>query len=254
MKTLNEEMKKMKRLFDYKKGEVITESEDKECDCGNEPCTCVEGGHYIGEDSEGEETFNYGSAVPDGEWHPSWDGELSSKEEFLTTKRNIQMMLRRLTQTILTSKHTVEDMDYIFHVEQTLMDLMDEINLEALEGDMSYDEDHEDRDEEGTDFSESKKYSKVLKTLSESQVKTLKRFVSEGLLSDNAKEAKDNKIESIIKQLRRLSNTIDSTGDNMKPSKINDLLHGVENGIMEKLESIEELLYKQSEKVKEVKK
>ena len=68
------------------------------------------------------------------------------------------------------------------------------------------------------------------------------------------KEAKDNKIESIIKQLRRLSNTIDSTGDNMKPSKINDLLHGVENGIMEKLESIEELLYKQAEKVKEVKK
>ena len=54
MKTLNEEMKKMKRLFDYKKGEVITDSEDKECDCGNEPCTCVEECHYIGEDSEGE--------------------------------------------------------------------------------------------------------------------------------------------------------------------------------------------------------
>jgi len=30
MKTLNEEMKKIKRLFDYKNGEVITESEDKE--------------------------------------------------------------------------------------------------------------------------------------------------------------------------------------------------------------------------------
>jgi len=39
----------------------------------------------------------------------------------------------------------------------------------------------------------------------------------------------------------------------MKPSKINDLLHGVENGIMEKLEAIEDLLYKQSEKVKETK-
>lgn len=63
------------------------------------------------------------------EWHPSWDGELSSKEEFLETKRNVQMMLRRLTQTIITSKHTVEDMDYIFHVEQALIDLMDELNL-----------------------------------------------------------------------------------------------------------------------------
>lgn len=29
MKTLNEEMKKIKRLFDYKNGEVITESEIK---------------------------------------------------------------------------------------------------------------------------------------------------------------------------------------------------------------------------------
>lgn len=63
------------------------------------------------------------------EWHPSWDGELSSKEEFLETKRNIQMMIKRLTQTIITSKHTVEDVDYIFHVEQALMDLMDELNL-----------------------------------------------------------------------------------------------------------------------------
>lgn len=206
MKTLNEEMKKIKRLFDYKNGEVVTESEDKKCDCGGNPCTCVAEGHYIDEDSEGEETFNYGE---------------DEGEEDMAPHDRIKEI----------KKH-----------------------LEALEDDMSYDEDHEDRDEEGTDFSESKKYSKVLKTLSESQVKTLKRFVSEGLLSDNAKEAKDNKIESIIKQLRRLSNTIDSTGDNMKPSKINDLLHGVENGIMEKLESIEDLLFKQAEKVKEVKK
>jgi N-acetylglucosamine-6-phosphate deacetylase len=93
-------------------------------------------------------------------------------------------------------------------------------------------------------------------TLTESDLKKIvkRQIMNESMLNDNAKEAKDNKIESIIKQLRRLANTIDSTGDNMKPSKINDLLHGVENGIMEKLESIEELLYKQSEKVKEVKK
>jgi thiamine kinase-like enzyme len=118
---------------------------------------------------------------------------------------------------------------------------------------MSYDEDHEDRDEEGTDFSESKKYSKVLKTLSESQVRTLKRFVNEGLLSDTAKETKNSKIEAIIKQLRRLSNTLDSTGDNMKPSKINELLHKIENGVMERLEDIQDLLVKQAEKVKESK-
>lgn len=90
-------------------------------------------------------------------------------------------------------------------------------------------------------------------TLTESDLKKIveKQMLNEGALNDSAKETKNNKIESIIKQLRKLSNTIDSTGDNMKPSKINDLLHGVENGIMEKLESIEELLYKQAEKLKE---
>ena len=95
----------------------------------------------------------------------------------------------------------------------------------------------------------------TLFTLTESDLKKIvkKHMLNESMLNDNAKEAKDNKIESIIKQLRRLSNTIDSTGDSMKPSKINDLLHGVENGIMEKLESIEELLFKQAEKVKESK-
>ena len=217
MKTLNEEMKKIKRLFDYKNGEVVTESEDKKCDCGGNPCTCVEEGHYIDEDSEGEETFNYGED----------EGEDHKEEEHLEGEEDM-------------APH-----DRIKEIKK---------HLEALEDDMSYDEDHEDRDEEGTDFSESKKYSKVLKTLSESQVKTLKRFVSEGLLSDNAKEAKDNKIESIIKQLRRLSNTIDSTGDNMKPSKINDLLHKVENVIMETSDTIEDFLFNQSEKVKEVKK
>ncbi len=55
-------MKKWKRLnvfFDYKKGDVITESEDKECEeCGKKPCTCdVDEGAYIYEDSEGEVNF-----------------------------------------------------------------------------------------------------------------------------------------------------------------------------------------------------
>ena len=141
MKTLNEEMKKMKRLFDYKKGEVITESEDGGCACGNEPCTCdVEEGHHIGEDSEGEETFNYGED----------EGEDHKEEEHLEGEEDI-------------SPH-----DRIKEIKK---------HLEALEDDMSYDEEHEDRDEEGTDFSESKKYSKVLKTLSESEIKKLKKFI-----------------------------------------------------------------------------
>ena len=42
---------------------------------------------------------------------------------------------------------------------------------------MEYDEDHEDRDEEGTHFAEGKKYSKVLNTLTESQYRRLKRFI-----------------------------------------------------------------------------
>ena len=126
MKTLNEEMKKMKRLFEFKKGDILTEGEDEGCDCGNEPCTCdVEEGGYIAEDSEGEETFNYGED----------EGEDHKEEEHLEDEEEM-------------GPH-----------------------------DMSFDEDREDRDEEGTDFSEGKKYSKVLKTLSESQVKTLKRFI-----------------------------------------------------------------------------
>lgn len=141
MKTLNEEMKKMKRLFDYKNGESITEAEDKKCDCGGNPCTCdVEEGHYIGEDSEGEETFNYGED----------EGEDHKEEEHLEGEEDM-------------APH-----DRIKEIKK---------HLEALEDDMSYDEDHEDRDEEGTDFSESKKYSKVLKTLSESEIKKLNKYI-----------------------------------------------------------------------------
>jgi len=93
-------------------------------------------------------------------------------------------------------------------------------------------------------------------TLTESELKKIvrKQMMNEGLLSDNAKEAKDDKIKSIIKQLRRLANTLDSVGENMKPSKINDLLHGVENGIMEKLEAIEDLLHKEAQKVNDTQK
>ena len=169
MKTLNEEMKKMKRLFDYKKGEVITESEDKERDCGNEPCTCdVEEGNYIGEDSEGEETFNYGED----------EGEDHKEEEHLEGEEDM-------------APH-----DRIKEIKK---------HLEALEDDMSYDEEHEDRDEEGTDFSESKKYGKILKTLSESQVKTLKRFVKIPLNEESLTYVE--KMDNIMKSLERVVNS-----------------------------------------------
>ena len=86
MKTINEELSKMKHLFEFKKGDVLTEGEDKECDCGNVPCNCDDNDNLgemklnsnmgwatdgaetnIDEDSEGEETFNYGE--DEGEDH-----------------------------------------------------------------------------------------------------------------------------------------------------------------------------------------
>ena len=54
-----------------------------------------------------------------------------------------------------------------------------EDHLDALKKDMGYDEDHEDRDEEGTHFAEGKRYSKVLNTLTESQYRRLKSFINE---------------------------------------------------------------------------
>jgi len=75
---------------------------------------------------------------------------------------------------------------------------------------MSYDEEHEDRDEEGTDFSESKKYSKVLNTLSESQVKTLNRFVKIPLNEESSTPYSVGyveKIENIMKAIERVINS-----------------------------------------------
>ena len=51
-------------------------------------------------------------------------------------------------------------------------------HLDALKKDMGYDEDHEDRGEEGTHFAEGKKYSKILNWLTESEYKRLKRRIS----------------------------------------------------------------------------
>jgi hypothetical protein len=99
MKTLNEEMKKIKRLFDYKNGEVITESEDKECDCGNEPCTCVEEGHYIGEDSEGEETFNYGEDEGEDhkeEEHLEGEEDMAPHDRIKEIKKHLEAQLLKM--------------------------------------------------------------------------------------------------------------------------------------------------------------
>jgi len=170
MRTLNEEMKKIKHLFDYKKGEVITESKNEKCECGKEPCICeeVEEGAYIYEDSEGEETFNYGED----------EGEDHKEEEHLEDEEEM-------------APH-----DRIKEIRK---------HLDALESDMSYDEDHEDRDEEGTDFAESKKYSKVLKNLSESQVRTLKRFVKIPLNESSLTYVE--KVENMMKALERVVNS-----------------------------------------------
>mgnify|MGYP003676807750 CR=1 FL=1 len=218
MKTLNEEMKKMKRLFDYKKGEVITESEDKECDCGNEPCTCdVEEGHYIGEDSEGEETFNYGED----------EGEDHKEEEHLEGEEDM-------------APH-----DRIKEIKK---------HLEALEDDMSYDEEHEDRDEEGTDFSESKKYSKVLKTLSESQVKTLKRFVKIPLNEESLTYVE--KVENMMKALERVINSeVGESHEELREvlpsSEVTKEMDNTKQKILQTIESLRDKFKNKKDKMKE---
>jgi len=210
MKTLNEEMKKMKRLFDYKNGEAITESEDKKCDCGGNPCTCdVKEGHYIDEDSEGEETFNYGE---------------DEGEEDMAPHDRIKEI----------KKH-----------------------LEALEDDMSYDEDHEDRDEEGTDFSESKKYSKVLKTLSESQVKTLKRFVKIPLNEDSLTYVE--KIDNIMKSLERVVNSeVGESHEELRSvldhSEVSKSMDTAKHSLMKAIESLKDKFKKKKEKKNESRK
>ena len=100
------------------------------------------------EDSEGEETYNYGED----------EGADEHREDEMEDELH----------------HDKEDMaphDRIKAIED---------HLDALKKDMGYDEDHEDRDEEGTHFAEGKRYSKVLNSLTESQYRKLKRFINEG--------------------------------------------------------------------------
>ena len=114
-----------------------TDKQKEQCD---ENC-----GKAMNEDSEGEETYNYGED----------EGADEHREDEMEDELH----------------HDKEDMaphDRIKAIED---------HLDALKKDMGYDEDHEDRDEEGTHFAEGKRYSKVLNTLTESQYRKLKRFI-----------------------------------------------------------------------------
>lgn len=136
--------------------EVTMEEKNKYCqenfDCDYKDCDdkqkaqCDENcGKAMNEDSEGEETYNYGED----------EGADEHREDEMEDELH----------------HDKEDMAPHDRIEAI------EDHLDALKKDMGYDEDHEDRDEEGTNFAEGKKYSKVLNTLTESQYRRLKRFI-----------------------------------------------------------------------------
>jgi hypothetical protein len=117
----------------------------KDCDDKQKAQCDKECGKAVNEDSEGEETYNYGEDEgADEHREDEMEDELHHDEEDMAPHDRIK---------------SIED------------------HLDALKKDMGYDEDHEDRDEEGTNFAEGKRYSKVLNTLTESQYRRLKRFI-----------------------------------------------------------------------------
>jgi len=122
--TMEEKNKYCQKHFkcDYKD---CTDKQKAQCD--------KECGKAMNEDSEGEETYNYGE--DEGHDH-------------------------------------MEEMSMEDHIKAI------EDHLRHLKKDMSFDEDHEDRDEKGTHFAEGKRYSEVLNTLTESEYKKLKEFIN----------------------------------------------------------------------------
>lgn len=117
----------------------------KDCDDKQKAQCDKECGKAVNEDSEGEETYNYGEDEgADEHREDEMEDELHHDEEDMAPHDRIK---------------AIED------------------HLDALKKDMGYDEDHEDRDEKGTNFAEGKRYSKVLNTLTESQYRRLKRFI-----------------------------------------------------------------------------
>jgi hypothetical protein len=118
----------------------------KDCDDKQKAQCDKECGKAVNEDSEGEETYNYGED----------EGADEHREDEMEDEL----------------EHDKEDMaphDRIKAIED---------HLHALKKDMGYDEDHEDRGEEGTHFAEGKRYKKVLNTLTESEYRILKRRIS----------------------------------------------------------------------------
>ena len=96
-------------------------------------------GDVVNEDSEGEETYNYGEDEgADEHREDEMEDELHHDEEDMAPHDRIK---------------AIED------------------HLAALKKDMAFDEEHEDRDEEGTHFAESNE-------LSESQVRNLRRRIN----------------------------------------------------------------------------
>jgi len=98
----------------------------------------------VTEDSEGEETYNYG----DDEGHDRGEEEHLEDEEKMAPE------------------------DRIAEIER---------HLDALKKDMGYDEDHEDRDEEGTHFAEGKTFKikrdgKII-TLTEGDIKKINKKI-----------------------------------------------------------------------------
>ena len=100
----------------------------------------------ISEDTEGEETYHYG------------DDEGADREE----------------EEHLEDEEKMAPADRIKEIER---------HLDALKKDMGYDEDHEDRDEEGTDFYEQKTFKvkkggKIIR-ITESDIKKLSKLLKE---------------------------------------------------------------------------
>lgn len=136
-----------KGLKKFDSDEIFEQHDDGES-TGDQGKDEKDHGDVVNEDSEGEETYNYGED----------EGADEHREDEMEDELH----------------HDKEDMaphDRIKAIED---------HLDALKKDMGYDEDHEDRDEEGTHFAEGKRYSKVLNTLTESQYRKLKRFINEG--------------------------------------------------------------------------
>ena len=128
-----------------------------------------EEGGDITEDSEGEETYNYG----DDEGHDHKEEEELEHEEEMEPKDHID---------------AIED------------------HLDALKKDMAYDEDHEDRDEEGTDFAEGtlKEWCSSNDLLSENGNLTL-GCIEKAKLSENKLIVKKSLMaESIINEKKKV--------------------------------------------------